>query len=230
MSEADWTFLSDGLAAPDVARGVSQGFTPPNGGSNFVFGYKSKTNNAGTVAKAGNASNFYPVAAGAGASVRGAIQRNGDQDCSIMLFAALDAASVLGNGYLLGLTQDEEPSHIVLAKGSPNNGLKIAGTNLLAQSVETIAKGSWVHLRLDVLVQPHGDVHLQVFQNDLDTNPVTSPVWEAISGMAEVIDDRLGVNTGSEPYKDGGYVGVAYRTDAIGRWAIHDHMEIGRQV
>lgn len=40
----------------------------------------------------------------------------------------------------------------------------------------------WFHLRLDVLIQPNGDVTLQVFENDLVANPIdpgNSPTWGA---------------------------------------------------
>jgi hypothetical protein len=230
MASSNWTFLASGLTAGDVARNVSQGFTPPNGGGNFVFGFSSLTSTIGTVGKACNEANFYPIAAGKGASVRGALQRNGTQDGTIMLFASLASNDVTADGYLLGLTQDEEPSHIVLAKGSPSSGLISTATNILRTSSATYTKGTWVHIRLDVIVQPHGDVHLQVFANDLSVNAVTAPSWAAIGGMAEFIDDTLGVNSGSAPYTGGGYAGVAYRTEAIGRYALADHVQIGRQV
>ena len=229
MAESDWTFMSNGLSAAHVARGVSAGFTPPNGGGSYVFGFKSITATAGTVGKVVNGTNFYPIASGKGVSIRGAIQRNGNQDCTIMLCGNLDSNDVSADGYLLGFTDDEEPSHLVLYKGSPSGGLPEAGSGLLRKSTGTYAQGTWAHVRLDVIVQPHGDVHLQVFENDLSSYTVGSPTWAAIAGMAEFIDDVLGVNSGSTPYSGGGYAGVAYKTDAIGRYALSDHMVVARQ-
>lgn len=230
MAQSDWTAMTGELAAATVSRGVSQGFTPPNGGGSFVYGWKSLQATTGVVGLVVNGSDFYPMAEGV--RVEAAIQRNGEQQATVMLCQALDSNDVTANGYLIGLTDDEEPSHLVVIKGSPSNGLQEASEGLLLKSTATFAKGTWVHIRMDIIVQPHGDVHIQVAQNaDLATNPVTAPVWTAIDGMDEgYIDDALGVNSGSLPYASGGYAGFAYYTTAIGRYGLIDHVRVARQL
>lgn len=230
MSQSEWSELNNSLAAVDVSRGVSQGFTPPNGGGSFVYGYHSLTNTAGAVGKYPNQANFTPAAKGG--SIRAAIQRNGgDSQCTMMLAACLADFDVQAEGYLLGFAEDEEPGHLILRKGAPSGGLPEAGADVLRKSSGTYTRGEWAHIRLDVIVQPHGDVHLQVFENaDLATNDVTAPDWQSIDGMAEYIDDKLGINSGSVPFNSGGYFGIVYRTLNINRYGLVDHVEIARQL
>ena len=229
MASANWTFITNSLSAANVARGVSQGFTVPNGGSSFVFGFRSLTNVAGAVMKAGNQSNFYPTGLGEGGQVTGCIQRNGNLGCTVALFVGLQSNNVTANGYFLGFTQDENPSHLVLYKGTLSDGIASLDAGVLATSVGTYAAGTWAHVRLDVIIQPHGDVHLQAFESDLDNFAVTAPTWVAIPGIPEYIDDQLGVNSGSVPFDGGGFIGVGYHTSLLGRYALVDHMTIGRQ-
>lgn len=228
MAESDWTFQANGLDASNVARGVSAGFTPPNGGGSYVFAFNSLTNIAGAVAKATNQADFYPIAAGKGASVRGALQRNGLQECSKYLFALAQNTDISAPAYMLGLTGDEEPSHLALVKGTLNGGIPSSGTEVLRLSTQTFAQATWVHVRLDCIVKPHGDVALQIFASDL-VNPVTAPDWQPVAGMAEYIDDVLGVLTGSVPY-EGGYSGDGYHATQLGRYGFNDHVQVFRQL
>lgn len=229
MSEANWTTLTGSLAAPVVSRGVSAGFTPPNGGGSYVFGFHALQNTAGAVGLYPNHANFAPAAKGG--SIRAAIQRaGGDAYCTAMLAAALEASGVTAAGYLLGFADDEEPGHLLLRKGSIATGLPEAGIDVLRKSTQTYPKGSWLHVRLDVIVQPHGDVLIQVFQNDLTAHAVSSPVWAAIDGMAEYVDDVLGINSGSVPLNGGGYFAIAFKSSEVGRRGFVDHVEIARQI
>jgi len=229
MAEANWTELSGSLAASVVSRGVSHGFTPPSGGGSYVFGFHALQATAGAVGLYPNQTNFAPAAKGG--SIRGALQRaGGDALCTAMLAAALESSGVTANAYLLGFADDEEPGHLILRKGTIAGGLPEAGADVLRKSTATHTKGSWVHVRLDVIVQPHGDVLLQVFQNDLTVHPVTSPVWTAIDGMAEYVDDVLGINTGSIPLNGGGYFAFAWKSSQVGRRGFVDQVEVARQI
>jgi hypothetical protein len=232
MAETNWTFLSNGLADSNVSRGVSAGYTPPNGGGSYVFACHSLSAVNGVVGKRCNESGFNPIASGKGASVRGAIRRGGgDTEIAPFLFAALDTAdAAAGVAYMLGLAHDEEPGHLVLRKGDLASGLPESDAGVLRKSSGTYARDTWLHLRLDVIVQPSGDVVIQLFANDLGTNAVTAPTWDDIAGMADYTDDKNGINSGSLPYSSGGYVGIGYWTNDTGRHAWFDHVQIGRQL
>jgi hypothetical protein len=105
------------------------------------------------------------------------------------------------------------------------------------RSSASFANDTWLHLRLDMIVEGTGDVILQVYQNDLDTNPVSAPVWELITGMegpqyptiTGFVDDALGVTTGIAPYTSG-RAGFGHYNNDVGRQSFFDHIEIGRQL
>jgi hypothetical protein len=94
----------------------------------------------------------------------------------------------------------------------------------------THAQGTWLHLRLDVIVNPNGDVVLKVFQNDLVAHPLDAPPsWELVPGMVEFIDDHLAINSGSQPLTSGrGGFGASVRD--VTRRVYFDHLELLRQV
>jgi hypothetical protein len=235
MAEADWTVLDDSLSSGAVARGVTAGFTPPNGGGSFVFGYNSLSTAVGAVGFFTNLTNFAPMAKGG--RITGAIKRaasGGPTGFSAFLFIGLQGTSVDDEGYLLGLS-DDDPSRIVLRKGAISAGLPddapAAGNGILRRSTDAfdIDDDDWVHLRLDMIFNDVGDVRLQVFQNDLAAHALgTAPTWTAIAGMTEFVDDALGVNSGSAPFTSG-RVGHAFRTSDVTRRAQFDHIEVRRQ-
>lgn len=236
MAEADWTILNDSLSAGSVARGVTAGFTPPNGGGSFVFGFNSLDTSIGAVGYFVNLVNFAPMAKGG--RITGAIKRaasGGPTGFSAFLFIGLQGPSVNDEGYLLGLS-DDDPSRIVLRKGAISAGLPAldpaAGNGILRKSTTSydIDDDDWVHLRLDMIFNAVGDVRLQVFQNDLAAQALgTAPDWQAIPGMAEFVDDALGVNSGSAPFTSG-RAGYAFRTSDVTRRAQFDHIEVRRQL
>jgi len=243
MAQAEWSTLTNSLGAPSVARGVTSGVAKPNGGGNFVFGFHSLAIVDGAVALHNNQVDFAPMALGG--SVRGAIKRapgGGKTGFAPFFFIGLQGPSVTDLGYLLGLG-DADPHHIVLRKGSIASGLPdlapdpASSPNILMRSSESFEEDTWLHLRLDMIVQGTGDVLLQVFKNDLNTNPVTAPVWAQVSGMEGpwsptidgFIDDALSVNTGSAPFTSG-RAGMAFRVEDVTRRAFFDHLEIARQV
>jgi hypothetical protein len=141
------------------------------------------------------------------------------------------ANDISGTGYMLGL-QNSDPSYIVLVKGALSSGLPsgAAGeSGILTKSTASVAAGTWVHVRMDVVVQGTNDVIIQVFQNDLTVNAVTAPVWEAIPGMADFTDDALEINTGSTPLL-GGRAGFGMHASDVNRRAAFDQFTLARQV
>lgn len=243
MAESDFAVLTSSLSPASVARGVTAGVTKPNGGGSFVYGFNSLEIVDGASALACSLTNFYPTSSGG--SVRAAMMRaagGGNEGFAPFIFMCLQGPAVSNSGYLLGLG-DDDPYHIVLRKGSIASGLPDLvpdpdGTNhVLMRSTETYEIDTWLHLRLDVIVQGSGDVLLQCYQNDLDTNPVTSPVWTLIPGMegplypgiTGFVDDALGINTGSVPYTSG-RGGFAFRVEDATRRSYFDAFEMARQI
>jgi hypothetical protein len=233
MAETDWTFLNDGLDAATVDRGVTTGIARPPGGGSFLFGMNSLSTAQGVVGLFTNQVNFAPMAKGG--SIRGAVQRGvsgGPLNFAPFLFIGLQGPSVNDLGYLLGLG-DGDPHHIVLRKGVLSAGLPDVppGTQgVLRRSTATFLPGTWVHLRLDMIVNLNGDVLLQVFQNDLALHPLGgAPSWAAVPGMSEFIDDALGINSGSQPFTSG-RAGFGFFTKDVTRRGFFDHLEVLRQL
>lgn len=244
MAEADWTELGNVLSAADVRRGATAGITPPSGGGVFTYGFNSVEVVDGIVALHTNQVNFAPLAKGG--SIRGAIKRGvsgGATGFAPFLFLGLDSSdAAVAKGYLLGLS-DGDPHRIALRKGTLVGGLPDAAVdpdadpNILMRSSDTYENDTWLHLRLDMIVQGTGDVLLQCFQNDLTSNDVDSPVWNTVPGMegpnaptvAGFVDDALGANTGSLPFTNG-YAGFGCKLEAVTRRAYLDHLEIARQL
>ena len=233
MAETDWTFLNDGLDAATVDRGVTTGIARPPGGGSFVFGFNSLSTAPGAVGLFTNQLNFAPMAEGG--SIRGAIQRGvsgGPLGFAPFLFIGLQGPSANDLGYILGLG-DGDPHHIVLRKGALVGGLPDTPPGpqgVLRRSAATFMPATWLHLRLDMVVNLNGDVLLQVFQNDLAAHPLgTAPDWQPVPGMDEFIDDALGINSGSQPYTSG-RAGFGFTTRDVTRRGFVDSIECYRQI
>jgi hypothetical protein len=237
MAELDWTDVTNSLAAASLARGVTTGVTAPNGGSNFVFAWRSLVGGtSGAHALRNDVANFNPIPGNNGGFIECALLRGAGSSAtghSVMAFFQAQSDDVAaGEAYLLGLSNGD-PGNIVLRKGTIQGGLPesaIGVDGVLRRSSATVAQGEWVHLRLEVNVQPAGDVLLDVYQNDLTTNPVTAPVWVAVDGMSTYTDDALGINTGTPGLQAGGRSGIAYQISTSGVYAAADHVAIGRTV
>ncbi len=230
MAESDWSYLTDGLDIATVDRGVTAGIPRPPGGGSFLFAFNSLAVTKGAVALFANLVDFAPMAKGA--SIRGCVMRaagGGPTGFSPFLYLCCQGTSVNDAAYLLG-PADEDPHRIVLRKGAVSLGIPGSDSNgVLLKSSATFAQSTWLHLRLDVIVNTNGDVVLRTYQNDLAANPLgTTPSWQPIAAMGQFIDDHLGINSGSQPLTSGrGGFGYAVRDAA--RRAYFDHLELLRQ-
>lgn len=234
MAESDFTLLTSSLSSGSVKAGVTAGITPPNGGGSFVYGFNTLDTSQGVVGLFCNLENFAPMAKGG--SITMAMKRGkggGKTNFAPFLFIGASGAAVGDSAYLLGLG-DSDPSRIVLRKGTISGGLPDSVVTepptdgVLRKSTRTVAEDEWVHLRLDMIVNTNGDVVLNVYESDLGSNPVTTPDWQPIDGMARFIDDALGVNSGSPPLTSG-RVGFGLWTKDVTRRAFFDHLTIERQ-
>lgn len=117
--------------------------------------------------------NFAPLVRGA--SIRGCVQRGpggGATGFSPFFFLCAQGTEVTDRAYLLGLS-DDDPHRIVLRKGQIATGIPgEGGPGVLLQSSESFRQGTWLHLRLDVIVNDNGDVVLRVLRSDLENHPV----------------------------------------------------------
>lgn len=236
MAETDWGII--GSDAQYIRRGVTAGFTPPNGGGSFVFGFRSTVAEDNVVGLYYNVTKYNPLvdedSNATGGSVRGALQRYTSANAlgfSVFLFMNLQGTTSSDTGYLLGLSNND-PHEIMLAKTTPSAGLDPTDTaTVLRSSSQTYNVGTWLHLRLDAIVNPNGDTVLKCFQNDLTVpaNEVTNPDWVAISGMDDYIDDSLGINASSNPLA-GGYAGFGFESTIVSAHALVDHVEVYRQM
>jgi hypothetical protein len=244
MALADWTECTNSTGTGTISRGVTAGIARPPGGGDFLYGFNSSVVTPGSVGLFANQTNFAPTPANKGGSVSGAIKRGvsgGNTGFSPLLFIGLQGPDISDLGYLLGLG-DDDPSHIVLKKGALTSLLEDLApdppdNSILLRSTNAYAIDTWLHIRLDMIVQGSGDVILQCFENDLDTNDVTSPVWTLVPGMegdqhptiSGFVDDALGINSGSAPFTNG-RIGFAFRSEDVTRRSYFDFLVIARQV
>ena len=231
MGSADWSFLNNGLDIGTVDRGVTAGIARPPGGGTFLYGFNSLTAAHGAVALFANLTNFAPMTKGG--TIRGCIQRGpggGSTGFSPFLFLCGQGTSVNDNAYLLGLS-DDDPHRIVLRKGSVVAGIPDSeGPGVLLRSSESFAQGTWLHLRLDAVVNANGDVVLTVLRNDLQAHALgTAADWLPVAGMPSFIDDQLGINSGSQPLTSG-RAGFGFSVSDVTRRAFFDHIELYRQL
>jgi hypothetical protein len=236
MASTDWTELTGSISAAALARGVTSGITVPNGGGSFTYGFNSIA--SGVTGMAGSFysfdATFNPTAANKGGRITGAMKRMpsaSNTDYAPFLFILAQGPNATDNSYMLGL-QDDDPSHIVLVKGQMSAGLPagdVGTSGILRKSAAAISVDTWIHLRIDAVVQGTGDVIITMKQNDLTTNTVTAPVWTDIDGMAPFTDDALGINSGSVPYTSGRF-GFGMYSANVSRRAAFDQITIARQV
>lgn len=244
MGASDWTELTNSAPVGVISRGATAGIARPPGGGSFLYGFNSLVVTPGSVGLFGNQTNFAPTPANKGGSVTGAIKRGvsgGVTGFSPALFIGLQGSDVSDQGYILGLG-NSDPAHIVLKKGALSVLLEDLAPDpedngILLRSTNAFSADTWLQIRLDMIVQGTGDVVLQCYQNDLDTNDVDSPVWEVIPGMegdqyptlVGFVDDALGVNSGSLPFTNG-RMGMWFRSEDVARRGYFDHLTLARQV
>lgn len=235
MASSDWQTVPNSLAPAVVARGVTAGLARPNGGGTHLYGWRSRTAGVtGVHCIRGDQANFNPIPGTNGGAISMALQRKSGDPASMATFGFFQAQSddvQTGDAYILGLGAGD-PGAIVLRKGTLVGGLPddiLGASGILRKSTDSVALDTWVHLRLEVISNPSGDVILRCFQSDLSVNPVSTPTWVPIAGMDDFNDDSLGVNSGSPGLIDGGRAGVGFFLSTSGVVGAVDHVSIGRQ-
>lgn len=235
MASTDWAALDNELGFADLAQDVTAGITPPNGGGTHVYALNcldgTVTGAAGKYCLIGN---FSPTSSGTW--IAGAVKRLSSAQntgFSPLLYIMATGHDVNDGGYLLGL-EDADPYRIVLRKGTIIGGIPVAadGEYLRRSSAQyQISDDLWHHIALEAVEQPNGEIYLNCWESDLVAHAVTAPVWTAIPGMTQFIDDAVGINSGTLPHSGGGYCGFAMAVaEAIGTRSAFDHIQLRRQV
>lgn len=232
MAEVDWTVVAGSLTTGDTDRGVTNAQGNPNGGASFIHGFSSLTGVVGAVGLFANQAGSNPMAKGA--RVSGAMKRlpgAAETGWSAFLFAALQDDAIDSDCYMLGLA-DSNPAKLVLRKGALDGGLQsqvIGQDGVLAISDASFAEDTWIHVRMDVVVNLNNDVIITVSANDLVSNQVDEPEWAGVAGMSPVLDDAFGQLLGSRGLV-GGRAGFGFEQRGSNRTSFLDHIEVARQV
>jgi len=241
MAESDWAALTSGshgaLDSGQAAKGVSAAFSPPphSGTNSFVVGVRSVGAVTGVAGFMCDVTNYNPLidssANQKGGRISAAIKKYSSGFDDYAPFIALQSGLNVqtSEAYILGLSESD-PTQIMLRKGALYGGMNPAASDRLRVSDQTFESSEWIHLCLDVLVNPHGEVVLNVFRNDLSANDVDSPTWAAVSGMDQFIDDSLGALTGTAPLISGmRAIFGCYFGGTAGKIALFDQVVVGRQ-
>lgn len=243
MAEVDWTTLSSpALGTIEVPRGVTNAFTRPHGGGSFCFGFRSADSSVGFAGYAVNLANFNPIASGKGAKISCAIKKYQGGQTFAPMFGLIKGLAPNSEGYLFGLTEGAS-YHYACKKGTPDSGLSASSSSILpdriSDAMDDMGDGmaAWHHLRMDVIVNPHSEVHLKFFKNTLAAahtaagGPVDDPEWLAIDGMEDFIDDSLGVLTNTAGPHTGSFYAIFghYTSNCVGAVSLFDHFAVERQ-
>lgn len=224
MAEIDWQPATGSASTSAIAWTAGRVVTPPNGGGLNTLAFNALQSNPGVAIWYINLSAFIP--AGAGGVFSAVLRRftggSGGNGWSSFIWLCGQGTNIGDSGYLLGLT-DGNPGRIVMRKGALSDGvpdqpgpsvpLGPLTQGVLRRSTDTIALGTDVHLRLSAARNPNGEVVLRARRNNLEVNAATSPVWEAIPGMDDFIDDSAGMATGTASHLSG-YWGIGARMTA----------------
>lgn len=230
MSQSDWSVMAgsaDGVTfgGTTILRNTTNGITGPAGDlATSVFAFNSIESVDAAVGVYTSLSGFSPLTSGV--QLTGCIQRGisgSQQGWSNFFFLCSTGSNVADRAYMFGI-EDSTPGRLVLAKGPINVGLTTdsSAVEIIRTSKATYNWGTWIHLKIEAIVQPSGDVVFKMYTNDLDANDLSNPSawnwvalefedkWSDVYSAGEFIDDVTGVNTGSTTLTSG-YVGYAYK-------------------
>jgi hypothetical protein len=223
VAEVEFAAQTGSATTSAVPWTAGRVITPPNGGGLNTLAFNAIVANPGAVVWRVNLASFIPTAAGGviSAAMRRFTGGSGGNGWSCFIWLCGQGTAIGDDAYMLGLTEGN-PGRIVLRKGPLSDGVPdapppvVQGTltqGVLTRSSDTVALGDWVHLRLSAKRNANGEVPIRVRRNNLAVNAVTAPVWEAVPGMADFIDDQASIATGT-PSLLNGYTGIGLRMNA----------------
>jgi hypothetical protein len=236
MAIADWSYQA-GING-SAHHGPTLEIAPPPGGGDFAYGFNSAdVTGTGVVSLCITPPAFNFTKGGEISAVLTKVSAEGDGH-SVFIFTQLgngtEVGSVTNKVYMLGI-QNDPTNRLVLCKGLINNGIPNGdpgttngGTRIIAKGSESVDVGSWVHVRLQAVVQVGGDVLLVAEKNEVSLG--SPPVWTPIPGMPDrIVDGVTQIVTGSAPLITG-RAGFGWHFTATNKAAGVDYIEGARQV
>lgn len=215
MSQADWNLSGSSLGSGSVVVVETAAFpVAPGAADNFAQLMNSTTTAIGVVAYFHNGVGFAPTTAGG--LMQGCIKKGisaGTAGWSPFLMACLQGTgTVADEAYILGFA-NTNPARLVLRKGALTGGLPDVAPpanpgdplvqGVIARSEDVFAVDEWVHLRLMVRVNGNLDAVITCERNDLSLHAANAPVWQAIPGIDQIVDDGAGALTGTPAFQLG---------------------------
>lgn len=217
MSSSDWVALTNSDDASVITRGVIATAAvppaPPGQSDPYVYGMRALS--PGVLALRTDLAGFTPIAAAKSAQITIALRAIAG--AQVFAFAGLQGAGQIDRvGYQLGL---DPYGFLTLSKGLLTDDIN-APAKILRHSSAPYAPGSWVHCRLDVVINTNvsgteGDVIVHAWTSS--SGNVFAPAWERT--LLGYVDDVLAAGTGSKPLR-GGYVGYGAKFTAAGQAAL----------
>jgi len=224
MAETDWTPLANSLEPEQISRGrtTASEFGIVDGSA--AVGFHSLDAAAGLSGFVSALVGFAPIANRKGGIITALVKKHAPMAGGApLLFFVNSPDALAAEGYILGLTE-EWPYSIALKRGMLSAGLK--GDNALAKSSAVFSAAAWLELALYVTVNTQNDIVLRVLRRD----PVLTGAWAAVPGIDDVIDDAVGLLTGTPPVYGDFYPGFGhYNSGQSGRVSLFDHITIARQ-
>lgn len=215
MSQSDWNLAGGSLGSGAVTIVETAAFAvAPGAGDSFVQLLNSQTTSAGVVAYFHNGTGFAPSSAG---GLVQALLKKG-VSAGAAGFAPFVMGCLQGTGttsdvaYILGLS-NTDPARLVLRKGALTGGVPDVQPpenigdpltqGVILRSTDVFPVDQWLHLRLQVKVNTNLDAVITVERNDITLHGANAPVWTAVPGMEQYVDDGAGAKTGTPSLQSG---------------------------
>jgi hypothetical protein len=221
VSEIDWLSLADAPGSSQLRRLDSLAWPSPSSTQSYVF--HAATGDGVGAAGVYRDGDYNPYASGGGCDfvTRRLSSAAGETGFSVFGFVNLTGTSITDVGYLFGIMAGSTP-RFALRRGNVSGGIpesdviQNAEPFILAVGSEPLDPDAWHHLQLWARVRDNGDVMLQVRRSlEVDT---TSPIWEPVPGIPDLIDPNVATLTGLPPLI-GGRLGFAFASDEVSRRA-----------
>ncbi len=228
MAEADWKLMTGSPDTTQVSFGKTDdgAFSIPGG--DFALGFHSLEPVVGLSGLLYTWPSLHPISGHFGGVINASLRKfNAQAGGSPVLFFATGTDVTSAEGYMLGLTE-EWPPRIALRKGLLSAGLSTDNTELLGLSERAFLATDWIELFFTMAVNQQGDLTLTTryaCPPTVGLGPYTTD-----PGLPNVIDDILGLGTGSPPLEGDFYVGVGhYNSGQSGRVSLFDWIDFWHQ-
>ena len=227
MAETDWELMEGSLDTATVSYGTVTGAdaAPPEGVACLGFHSLQPCEGVSALISTVAIQFLAPMPPGRGGTIYSHTRKLIPMhQYAPMIFLACGKNVVSAQAYILGLSE-EWPYRIALKKGLLVEGLRADDESILGLSDAVYDTSDWHNLWLQVTVNTQGDTVLHAEKWVAGPN-----AFIPIPGMDDVIDDALGVLTGTPGLIGPFYPGIGhYNRAAPGRISLFDVTMYGRQ-